>query len=265
MQVGYLGPEGSYSFLAAQTLCKGATYVPLASFPHLIKALQNGTVDAVILPIENTLNGGVSQNLDLLQSTENVVAVAHCTLKIDHRLFTCKGADPRKITTVYSHSQALAQCAQYLAQHFPEAKLVTTQSTAGSLACVKTEAEAAIAGSHLHTQNLVMSSECVSDEKNNFTHFLLVVRGEADLTKPSARVYFSFACAHQVGALLHVLNIVASHHLNMTKIESRPIKNKPGEYRFFVEADGNLQKLEVQNALQAVAKAVSSFKLLGAY
>jgi prephenate dehydratase len=265
MQVGYLGPKGSYSYLAAQTLTKQQTLVPYQSFSSLVQALTDGAVDQIVLPIENTLNGGVLQNLDLLQSTSGIIAVAACTLKIDHRLFTQKGANLSQITTVYSHGQALDQCARYLAANLPKARLVPTQSTSGSLEQVTTLHDAAIAGSHLTPAGLQMSSTSISDEPNNFTHFLLVVRGEADKTKASSRVYFSFVCTHQVGALLHVLNIVASNNLNMTKIESRPIKNKPGEYRFFVEADGNYQKQEVRQALQAVQSAVSSFKLLGTY
>jgi prephenate dehydratase len=264
-KAGYLGPEGSYSFLAAQTLCKGATWLPYAGFPQMLSALDNGEIDGAVIPIENTLNGGVLQNIDLLQSAQGVVAVGATTVKIDHRLFTLQGANISKITTVYSHGQALAQCAHYLFTHFPQAKLIATQSTSGSLALVKNPTEAAIAGSHLHPANLTMWQECISDEPNNFTHFLLLVKGQISEDTHSSRVYFSVVCAHHPGALLGILGIIAAYGLNMTKIESRPIKNSVGEYRFFLEADGDYASPHVRNALQAVKNAALSFKLLGVY
>jgi prephenate dehydratase len=264
-RAGYLGPEGSYSFLAAQTLCKGAKFVPFQSFPLVLSALTKGEIDEAVMPIENTLNGGVLQNIDLLQSTDDIVAVQACTIKIDHRLFTQEGADLHKIDTIYSHGQALAQCSHYLYEHFPHARLVATQSTAGSLERVKNPTEAAIAGSHLSPAGLVASAQNISDEQNNFTHFLRVVKGSIPWGTSSKRVYFSIVCAHRPGALLGILGIIAAYNLNMTKIESRPIKDRPGEYRFFIEADGDYASEEVVHALDALKNAASSYKLLGVY
>ena len=107
-KIGYLGPEGSYSSLAAARLRPNAELKDYQSFPLVFASLVNGETDGIAVPIENSLNGGVLQNMDLLQATDGVYAAAEITIKIDHRLAYLKGADLRGITRIYSHGQALA-------------------------------------------------------------------------------------------------------------------------------------------------------------
>ncbi len=145
LKTGYLGPEGTYSSLAANKLCADSRLIAYPSFFTLFAALKSGEVGAIVLPIENTLNGAVTQNLDLLQETEGVYAKAACAVKIEHHLITATGCDKSKIKRIYSHPQALAQCAKYLALNFPQAKLLETASTAESLDKIKSEEDACIA------------------------------------------------------------------------------------------------------------------------
>ena len=123
LKTGYLGPEGSYSQIAARLLAQGE-YLPYPSFYALVGALQENSVDGIVLPVENSLNGGVMQNLDLLQDAEGITAVREVNVRIDHRLVTLKGADLDGITAVYSHAQALGQCAKFLHANLPQAKLI---------------------------------------------------------------------------------------------------------------------------------------------
>ena len=264
-KIAYLGPEGSYSFLAALKLRPKAELLAYQSFPQVFLSLVSGETDGIVVPIENTLNGGVLQNIDLLQATDGVCAVEECVIKIDHRLATLKGADRSRIERIYSHSQALEQCAKYLSTNFPKAKLVSTASTAASLENLKGEGDACIVGVHTKKEGIVLSENNISDEAANFTHFLLIKKTTLDEGTHSNRIYFSATCLNRSGALLSLLSCIAKHGLNMTKIESRPIKNAPDEYRFFIEVEGDYSTDAVKKAFADIKDKSNSLKLLGLY
>ncbi len=264
-RVGFLGPEGSYSEIAASALRPEDEKAAYPNFALLMRALSDFEVDAVAAPIENSINGGVLQNMDLLQSTPGVIAVRECTVQIDHRLATLPGASLCDIKNVYSHRQALDQCSQFIADKLPRAVLHETASTAASLDEIKTKEDAGIVGGHFKKEGIVLSEENIADEKSNFTHFLLIVRGTSADVKTSERIYFSFTCRDEPGALLYVLQYIADGKLNMNKIESRPVKSSPGEYRFFVEVDGDIADEKVLSTLSRIREYSKSFKILGAY
>ena len=263
--IGYLGPEGTYSEIAASRLDKRAEKRAYPSFPLLINALKKGEIDSAAIPVENSVNGAVTQNLDLLQDLQGYCAVGACAVEIDHRLVTKKGADISRIKRIYSHAQALGQCARYLNAHFPSAVLMQSQSTSGCFDCIKSEEEAGIVGSQCIKEGFELSKECISDEKNNYTLFLLVVRGQPDKDNPTNRIFFSMTCRHEVGALVKMLSILSDNGLNMTKIESRPIKDRVWEFRFFIEVEGDYSQKNVRAAIEKVSAQASSFKLLGCY
>ncbi|MCD8294147.1 MAG: ACT domain-containing protein [Clostridia bacterium] len=264
-KIGYLGPEGSYSEIAAERIMPEAEKVAYQNFPLLMKALLSKEADVIVAPIENSINGGVLQNIDLLQSTDGVCAVQECVVHIDHRLATMEGAPLSGIKRIYSHQQALDQCARYINANYPTARLIATSSTAAGIQKIQSPEDAGICGSHMKAEGITLSGENIADEKNNFTHFLLVVRGAADPAKPSRKIYFSFTCRHEPGALFKILKCMADDNVNMTKIESRPIKDKPGEYRFFIEIEGDYSNAATRKTLGRVADAANSFKILGAY
>ncbi len=281
MKIAFLGPEGSYSHLAAQSFLKTESVgekkagewdecIPFRNFPEVLGAVESGRVDAAAVPIENSLQGGVLQNLDLLQLSPELYAVKEAVIRIDHRLVYKEGVKPSEIGRVYSHRQALDQCSKYLIKEMPFASLRETDSTAFGITRAmedETGKSAAIAGAH--TENLrngfVMSEECISDEKNNFTHFLLVKKGADALPETSERIFFSAVCPHRPGSLVELLQIIAKYGINMTKIESRPVKNRPGDYRFFIEADCDIGSKEVKEMLAAIEADTLECKLLGAY
>lgn len=281
MKIAFLGPEGSYSHLAARTFLKTEATgeitgkgwdecIPFRNFPEVLGAVASGRVDAAAVPIENSLQGGVLQNLDLLQSSEDLYAVKEAVIRIDHRLVYKKGVKFSEIGRVYSHRQALDQCAEFLSKQMPFAALRDAESTGFGLTRAMEDdsgKSAAIAGAH--TENLrsgfVMSEECISDEKNNFTHFLLIKKGKESLPKTSKRIFFSTVCPHKPGSLLELLQIIAKYGINMTKIESRPVKNKVGDYRFFIEADCDIACEQVREMLSTIQANTLECKLLGAY
>ncbi len=265
MKTAYLGPEGSYSMLAARKLCNDGEIKEYKNFSSVMNALLCGECDYAVLPVENSLNGGVNQNIDLIQNTPNIIAIAETAVEIDHRLAVLKGTDLRGISRIYSHQQALAQCDGYIKSNFPNALLVATPSTAASLNLLKSSADACIVGAHTKRAEITLSQENISDEKCNVTHFLLFRKGEADEFTHTEKIFFSATCPHCAGALLKLLKPLSDGGMNMTKIQSRPIKDEVGSYRFFIEADGDYASLQVKAALENVKKASTSFKLLGAY
>ncbi len=265
MTIGYLGPEGSYSRIAADKFRPEAKKRGYPSFFALFSALKAGECDMIAVPIENSLNGGVLQNIDLLQETEGVFASEECTVKIDHRLAVRKGAPLAGIKRIYSHPQALAQCGEYLQTAFPSAELVAAPSTAAGLALVSSETEGAIVGAHTRAEGFELSAANIADCKENYTHFLLVKRGAPDVSAHSSRIFLSATCRHRPGELLNLLSPIRDFGLNMTKIESRPIKDRPGEYRFFIELEGDIGSENASLALRKMEETAFSIKLLGAY
>lgn len=281
MKIAYLGPEGSYSHLAAklflQTESTGERKIndwdeciPFRNFPEVFAAVETGRVDAAAVPIENSLQGGVLQNMDLLQSYDTLYAVKETVVNIDHRLVYKEGVKFSEIGRVYSHRQALDQCSAFLSKQMPFAALRDAESTGFGLSRAiedETGKSAAIVGAHTEhiRKGFVMSEESIADEKNNFTHFLLIKKGEESLPKNSQRIYFSTVCSHKPGGLLELLRIIAKYRVNMTKIESRPVKNKVGEYRFFIEAECDFGEKAVQEMLVTLKSYAQECKILGAY
>ena len=265
MRAGYLGPEGSYSYLAAKKTAPEGALIAYDSFPLLFRALTQGEVDCIVIPIENSLNGGVTQNIDLLQSTPGILAVEECEIRIEHRLAVLKGASAEGIENIYSHRQALDQCAIYLFENFPKAKLFATPSTSASLDMVKCKEDACIVGAHTVREGITLIDENISDYKDNLTHFLKVVRGIADENRPTEKIYFSVTCPNISGSLLKLLQRVSAHGLNMTKLQSRPIKDRTNEFRFFIEIECDYSKEEVKRAVEDIMAGALSFKLLGTY
>ena len=281
MKIAFLGPEGSYSHLAAKEFLKTEATggqptvnwdecVPFRNFPEVLSAVENGRVDAAAIPIENSLQGGVSQNLDLLQAATELYAVKELIIRIEHRLVYKEGTPLSQIGRIYSHRQALDQCAGFLSKEMPFAAMRETESTGFGIARAmedETGKSAAIAGAH--TENLrsgfVLGKACISDEVNNFTQFLLIKKGKDNLPQNSQKLFFSIVGPHRPGGLLGLLEVIAHYGVNMTKIESRPVKDRPGEYRFFIEAEFGASKEEAENMLSAIRENALECKLLGAY
>lgn len=264
-RVGYLGPDGTYSFLAAKKLCPDAELIAEVSFFTLFKSLSDGVSDAIVVPVENTVNGAVTQVLDLLQESGNICATAACAVGIDHRLATFEGADLKNIERVYSHSQALAQCSEFLAENFPGAKLIETSSTAESLERIASVKDAGIVGGHCYKAGISLSARSISDEEKNYTQFLYVQRGAPADDAFSDRIFFTVTCRHEAGALVGLLSILSESGVNMTEIESRPIKDRTGEFRFFIEIEGNYALPGIKSVLRKVEEQANSYRLLGCY
>lgn len=263
--VACLGPEGSYSMIAAEDLCPGAKRIPCKSFYEAAEKLKCGEADCAVLPVENALQGAVTQNLDLLYAETGMYAVRQYLLQIGHCLIAKEGARIADIRRVFSHEQALLQCGKFFAKNLPQAEIVYTNSTAESVSRLENAGDAGIVGSHVRADGYAFLAENIADEKKNFTQFLLVRKGEKYLPEHSERVYFAATCPHEPGSLLKMLQILAAFDLNMTRIESRPIKSSPGNYRFFIEFEGDRASEVVRVVLSRLETYAQDFKLLGCY
>lgn len=261
-KVSCLGPYGSYSECAARKMCEDYEVLLCHNFAETVRKITGGEADCGVLPVENSLNGGVSECLDLLES-EEIFAVREYMLLVDHRLALREGTSPEDVEVVCSHEQAFGQCAEYLAERFPRARLVKTYSTAESLSLLDGRT-AGIVGAHIRREGIVLSEENIADNKGNYTRFLQVERRK-ELPARSAMVFFSAVCQHKPGALVNLLKIFQRYSLNLTRILSRPVKEQFGQYRFFIEVAGDIGNERVKSALFEAERYCASFKLLGAY
>ncbi len=262
--VVYLGPDGSFSHMAAKAFMPGAEMIAESSFYAVARRLLSGGADYAVMPIQNSINGGVVQNIDLLHAND-CVAVRSLALRIEHRFATLKGADKSAVNRIYSHSQALEQCGKFLADNYPNARLIAVSSTVQGAKSVQLATDGAIAPADCGVEGLQFSPENIADEKDNFTTFLLVRRGTIEDGTHSEKVYFSATCRHEPGALCKLLQILSERDINMTKIESRPIKDHMGEFRFFVEIEGDYASEKIKAALEELKSRASSLKILGVY
>lgn len=262
MKVSCLGPAGSYSELAAKKLCPTCELLLCRNFHEVIESLVNELCDYAVLPIENSIQGGVVVNLDLV-SQYSVFAVKETVLKIDHRLAMLKGVRMEDITHVYSHEQALGQCEAFLRERLPNAKCRYANSTAESLSLLD-DHTAGIVGAHVQKENVVLSEENIANEKCNYTRFMLLER-RGDLPARSSKVFFAAVTDHVPGALVELLQIFARSGINLTRIESRPIPGMFGQYSFFIELSGDVANPVVLDALRAARDYCVHFRLVGAY
>lgn len=262
-KISCLGPDGSYSALVAQQWEEDPKLVMCADFDEVIDKLMKNDVDCAILPVENSIQGGVLKSLDLLEQFP-VFADREYVLSIDHRLAVKVGTKIEEIDCIYSHEQAIGQCAKFLRGNFPKATYIPTASTAESLAKIN-EHSAGIVGSHVSADGIALSKENIADEKKNLTRFLRIIRKKDALPHVSSKVFFCAVCRHAPGALYDLLSVFASYGINLARIESRPIADRFGDYRFFIEIEADCGRQNTMQALALAEKKCLSFRLIGAY
>ncbi len=267
-RVVYQGVEGAYSEVAAKRFFgENVTVHHVKTWRDAFEALRQDTCDYAVLPIENSTAGTIAENHDLLSEYDYHI-IGEQVIDIDHALLGLPNARLSDIRTVYSHPQALSQCDNYLRRLHPEYKAVEMENTAVSAKKVKEDndpTQAAIAGEiNGRLYGLSVMERSIQDVKGNRTRFIVVGK-ECVYRKDAGRVSISFELPHEKGSLYRVLSHIIFNGLNMTKIESRPIRDRQWEYRFFIDFDGNLQQDAVQNALRGLKEETSRLRVLGNY
>lgn len=268
-RVAFQGKPGAYSEKAVMLHFNDdeVTAFPCESFKDVFDAVLKGDVQWGVVPIENSLAGSILENYDLLSLNPDVKIVGEVKVRVRHNLIACKGVELKKIKKAYSHPQALAQCAEFLKKHNIEP--VPYYDTAGAVANLnnfKDQSCAAIASAEaadIYSMSIV--KEGIETNPNNYTRFVVIVREDFMSVEKPVKASVILSVSDEPGALTHCLSIFASHKLNMTKLESRPIHGKPWSYRFYIDIQIPDDKDQYSEALDAIKEKAIDFRILGEY
>ena len=267
MKIAIQGEPGSFSHEAALKLVPDAEIVPCSLSAEVFAVLADGSADAAVIPIENSLAGSVSEHFDLLLAHE-VQVEQEVLLRIRHNLIALPGAKTAEIERVFSHPVALAQCRHFLARH-PHMKAFAYYDTAGSvkhLGELRDPRAAAIASAAAagYYDAEILAAE-IEDNPENYTRFFLVRRSAQARIDPEAnKISVAFSLENRPGSLVAALAALSALGTNLTKIESRPVHGKPWEYIFYVDCQiGSAD--EGQHALDALRAHCGMVKELGRY
>ena len=269
MLVGYLGPKGSFSHQVAQKAFPKADLIPYQTITEVIKAYENRLVDFSIVPVENSIEGSVHETLDYLFHHAQLQTVVELIQPIKQQLMVSNFGNP--IEKIFSHPQALAQSKVYIQKHYPDALLEMTASTASAARLVAEHPDkpyAAIAPeSAAYEYDLQIVARDVQEMSENFTRFWVLGIEIPILSLASLGFKQTLALTlpdNLPGALYKALSVFAWRGIDLTKIESRPLKTALGEYFFILDVDGRQEKL-LQFALEELATIGITFKILGHY
>jgi len=264
-RVAFLGPEHTYSHEATRMrFGSSIKLVPLESFAAVFQAIENGRADFGVVPVENSTEGSVTLTLDLLIDTALVI-IGEILLPIRHSIMSLSG-EAGEVSRIVSHQQSLAQCRGYLSANFPncETEAVASNALAAKYAAENSSIAAIASAAAGEAYGLKPIASNVQDIATNTTRFLLmgtrpVERSGADKTT------LLFAVADRVGTLNQALNLFARNTINISKIESRPMRARPWEYLFFVDVMGHRDDPKLARALKALERKALFLKVLGSY
>ncbi len=265
-RVVFQGAEGAYSQAAMiQYFGEDVNCFHVDTFRDAMLAIDEGSADFAVLPIENSSAGIVSEIYDLLVEFENYI-VGEQIIPINHCLLGCAGTKISDIKTVYSHAQSLMQSAHYLQEKgWQQISMKNNAFAAQKVAEDKNPTEAAIASEYAaKVYGLEILEKGVNDLKENSTRFIIITNQKV-FSKDASKISLCFEVNHESGALYHALSHLIYNGLNMTKIESRPLEGRNWEYRFFVDFEGNMEDSAVKNALRGLREETRNMKILGNY
>jgi chorismate mutase/prephenate dehydratase len=266
--VAYLGPEGTNAHAAAvRAFPNAAQLQPAPTIPAVFSAVEAGAANRGLVPIENSIEGGVSFTLNRLLESKLAIA-AELVLDIEHCLLSAE-RDLTCVTTVISHPQALAQCRNWLSTHLPAAAQVPWASTAGAVLEAKGKPGAAAIASELagKIHGLPLLAQQVQDRGENATRFIVLAAEDAPRSGHD-KTSIAFSTRHEKGALLQALSVFDRENINLTRIESRPLLGQMWQYAFFTDLEGHRTDSHVASALAQLQKLVPEsgiFRVFGSY
>lgn len=266
-KIAYFGEIGAYTEQAMLEYFDGqGVGLPMSTFDEVMEALKESQADYGVLPIENSSTGTLSDIFDLLAEYDNYIIGEH-VITIDHNLWSLPNGKLSDIKRVYSHPQGLLQCSDFLKKN-PNLELVEGGSTAAAARRVQMEndlSQAAIASKRAgEAYGLKLLQSSIHNEEHNQTRFIIISNNKR-YYKDAKKISICFALPHRSGALYHILSHFIHNNLNLTRIESRPIKGKAFSYRFFADFEGCLDDVDVKNALYCINEEALELKILGSY
>ena len=266
IQVSFQGEKGSYSHQASEKYFGGHIAVrPCRTLRDVFHAVEARGVAFGIVPIENSYEGSINETYDLLATTSSKVC-GEVTVRVRHCLIARQGTKLGQIRRVYSHPQALAQCAKFLRSHRLEG--VPSYDTAGSVKLVRemrsSKVGAIASGRAAQLYDMQIISEGIEDAEANYTRFLILGR-KIPPRSGDDKTSLIFGVKHKPGSLYRAIHALAIRRINLTKIESRPVKDTPWQYNFFVDFQGHMQDPACQEALEELRHRSTFVKILGSY
>lgn len=265
-QVGYLGPEGTFSHEAVLKIVdKDTMIVPYDTIIHIFESLDNDEINEALVPIENSTEGSVLVTLDALTIFDLKIN-KELELPIKHNLLVQKGKTLDDISVICSHQQALAQCRHYI--NNINKKVHAMSSTANAARYVTELSTAAVIGNRILSKkyNLDILEEDIQDYDNNVTRFVLISKNpQEEVTGEDKTSIVISLNGDKPGGLYEILRLFADANINLTKIESRPSKKGLGKYLFFIDMQGHINESHISKTLSAIESKVSMLKILGSY
>ncbi len=268
--IAYLGPEHTNTHMAAQArFGRRARYLHAPTVEDVFQAVEREEADWGVVPIENSLEGAVTHTLDRFLDFNASPVRIHGEIEqpIRHALLVRPGTVLAQLATVYSHPQALAQCHRWLAQHLPRVVRRETDSTADAVRYVvqrTAQRSRAAIGRRELARGHHLRAIPIPEQRDNKTRFLILGLGQP---RRGAKNKTSILCAlkDRPGALYDALTPFKRERINLTKIESRPSKQKAWEYLFFIDVAGHQDEPRVTRALQALQASTTLLRVLGSY
>lgn len=269
-RVAFLGPRGTFTEQALRSLpaAAGAEFVPCAGSLAVLAAVRAGEVDAGCVPIENSVEGAVPAVLDGLLPDPPLVIVSEAIIAVRFALLARAGTRLADVRSVASHNHGIAQTRDWIAAHLPEADVLTSSSTAEAAAQVaRGEVDTAVAASIAGTAHgLVALADDIADNPGAVTRFALVTP-PGSVPEPTGRDRTTFAATTQnrPGTLLSLLTELTMRGIDLTRIESRPIKERHAEYWFHIDCSGHIAEPAMGEALAALHRRCDRVRFLGSY
>ncbi len=266
MEVAFQGEPGAYSQEAAMGFFGPSVETgPFDTLEEVFAAVQEGTLPYGIIPVENSQVGSISRSYDLLLDSD-VMVRGETQVRVTHCLIANKGATLETVKKVYSHPQALGQSQGFLKRMGYE--VIPTYDTAGSVKMIKDEkimdgaAIASATAAEIYDMKILARE--IEDNPNNTTRFF-ILSGKDSPQTGSDKTSVVFLLAHKPGTLYEAIKIFADRNINLTKIESRPTRQKPWEYNFYLDFEGHRKDPNIQEALEQLKEHVTFLKVLGSY
>lgn len=269
VKVAYSGVKGAFAYIAAKKMFPNAKYVSYLSFNDAYKAVENGECDVCVLPLENSYAGEVGLVMDLMFSGSLYVNQVY-ELSVTHNLVAKKGSSIDKVKTVYSHKQALDQCADYISKHNFEVMEAPNTALAAKYVSENDDLSvAAIAsGDTADLYGLEILDHDINSSNTNTTRFGAFCKAlhKTD-TKSQMGEHFIlvFTVKNEAGSLAKTLNIIGSHGFNMRNLRSRPMKELIWNYYFYVELEGDINSSDGKDMLRALGVFCDKLKIVGTY
>lgn len=264
--VGYQGVAGAFSYQSLKEYFGDVNSKPYQHFEDVFKALKNNQIDYGIVPLENSSTGAINDNYDLVRDYGFYI-VGEQSISIAQHLLGLPNSKIEDIKEVYSHPQGLQQSARFLKQH-PWIETKEYTNTAASAKYIKENKDptkAAIASKEAATlYGLEVLQEHIENESSNHTRFIIFGKS-LEKAKDANRVSIVFTLQHIAGTLYSILKAIKESHISLSRIESRPIVDRPWEYYFYIDFEGNLDDPNVQRAIEEMKTYCVTLRILGNY